>query len=493
MLQGSADSTQHPLATLQLNPPGDHGIILRGSETASGLFAQPFPEAGQSFVTVPGHSGITAGDLIRLRSNDDAQRITSAWAGGSAGQVITVAAVSGDTLYLDGLIRRSYLEAPEIMRINPVRNAHIHCLGLERMNETTQQTANILIEYATDCSIRGLRSTKCNFAHVAVRYSSHIVAEDCAMYDAFSHGSGGKAYGVVLEFATSECLVHRNTFDHLRHSVLLQAGANGNVIAYNYSSDPYWTGVSLPSDAAGDLVLHGNYPYLNLFEGNVAQNLVIDDSHGINGPYNTFFRNRLNLYGIFMNNNPPSDSQNFIANHITNTSGPFTGLYLLSGSDHFASGNIRLGTVVPSGTTDPPEASLFGYAFNSYYTGLSLIPPVQPASFSTSQPVTEAQYRTEVLAIPSACGELSYEEVLFTEESAGRPDGLMAWPNPCRGLVHFDCNRAVCGQIDVYDLTGHRVAVADPGTALNTESLRPGVYLVVCRIGGSATRLIRLP
>ena len=66
--------------------------------------------------------------------------------------------------------------------------------------------------------------------------------------------------------------------------------------------DPFWTGTVLPSDAAGDLVLHGNYPYANLFEGNILQNLVVDDSHGLNGPYNTFFRNRADNYGIVMSN-----------------------------------------------------------------------------------------------------------------------------------------------------------------------------------------------
>jgi hypothetical protein len=56
------------------------------------------------------------------------------------------------------------------------------------------------------------------------------------------------------------------------------------------------------------MVLHGNYPFANLFEGNINQNTVIDNSHGKNGPYNTFFRNRSELWGVVMNNSPATDS-----------------------------------------------------------------------------------------------------------------------------------------------------------------------------------------
>src|SRR5690606_35679977 len=152
--------------------------------------------------------------------------------------------------------------------------------------------------------------------------------------DGFSYGSGGKAYGVCLQFGTGDCIVENNYFNHLRHSILMQAGVNGNAIGYNYSVDPYWTDVSLPANSAGDIVFHGNYPYMNLVEGNNCQHIVIDDSHGKNGPYNTLLRNRSDLYGLFMNSNPATDSVNFIGNEVTNT-GFLLGLYILSGNGHF--------------------------------------------------------------------------------------------------------------------------------------------------------------
>lgn len=141
---------------------------------------------------------------------------------------------------------------------------------------------------------------------------------------------------------------------------------NGNVFAYNHSTAPFWSAFPLPTDAAGDAVLHGNYPYMNLFEGNVVQNVVIDDSHGINGPNNMFFRNRAELYGIFMGTTPPSDHQNFIGNQVTDTTLGAARTIQLAGHGPFRlrqPGQRRC--VLPAGTTEPTDATLFSYVFPS--------------------------------------------------------------------------------------------------------------------------------
>ena len=135
--------------------------------------------------------------------------------------------------------------------------------------------------------------------------------------------------------------------------MIVQAGANGNVFAYNRSVDPFWSqGLFFPSNSAGDMVLHGNYPFANLFEQNDGQNIVIDNSHGANGPYNTFFRNRGSLFGIFFSDNT-SPSQNFIGNEIPNTGTPYSLVnYTIQGSDQFLHGNNNKGAITPAGTNN---------------------------------------------------------------------------------------------------------------------------------------------
>ncbi|MFM7771027.1 MAG: hypothetical protein ACKO8Q_10785, partial [Bacteroidota bacterium] len=105
---------------------------------------------------------------------------------------------------------------------------------------------------------------------------------------------------------------------------------------------------------------HNDYEYIfiNLFEMNSVQNIVIDNSHGPNGPYNTFLRNRASLFGIFFSaDNSPS--QNFIGNEIPNTNFPYSSVnYTILGTYHFLFGNNNKGNLDPIGTEKPSTSSL---------------------------------------------------------------------------------------------------------------------------------------
>ncbi len=302
-----------------------------------------------------------SGDIIRIREND-AGRITSSWASNTIGQIVRIDSINTitNTLFIKQPIHIDFNSAnyTRIQKITPAENIKISCLSLIRDDATSGQTSNIYMSYAYNCKLEGIASYNCNNAHVAMNNSFNNAVENSYFEDAHSYGAGGQGYGVTVQITSCDNLIQNNIFNHLRHSMLLQAGANGNVFGYNYSLNPYWTGVSLPAASAGDMVLHGNFVFLNLFEGNICQNIVIDDSHGSNGPYNTFFRNRAELYGIFMNNSPASDAQNFIGNEITN-SGFLLGMYNLSGTNHFEFANNHNGTIKPSGTSALLDTSYY--------------------------------------------------------------------------------------------------------------------------------------
>lgn len=140
--------------------------------------------------------------------------------------------------------------------------------------------------------------------------------------------------------------------------MMVKTGANGNVFTYNYSREPHRS-EPIPS-YSGDISVHGHYAYANLFEENMVQNLFIDHYWGPGGPYNTFFRNRTELFGIMMTTNAELETktQNFIGNEITG-SFPY-GLYILTGSNHFEFGNNDGGSCIPENTTD---LSLFSYFY----------------------------------------------------------------------------------------------------------------------------------
>ena len=277
----------------------------------------------------------------------------SSWAYGTLGQVIRISEINSTTIILEDPLNHDYPLArnPYLKKLNPRVAVGIECLTITREDATAGQTDNIYVNYASNCVMRNIEMEKNNFAHIAINSSSHIQVEGCYFHHAFAYGGGGQGYGVVTQMASSFCLIENNVFERLRHSMLIQSGANGNVFGYNYSNDPYWEEGFLPANSAGDAVLHGNYPYLNLFEGNTVQHMVVDASHASNGPYNTFFRNRAELYGFFSDSGTPTDSMNVVGNVITNSGFPY-GLFLLNGIGHYSYGNNHSGTVTPSGTSN---------------------------------------------------------------------------------------------------------------------------------------------
>lgn len=355
-----------------------HGITIHGQSLADTSYLVQNHQLNDSIIIVHNPTLFQEGDWIQLIQND-AQFITSSWAANTVGQIIQIESINGNNILLKSKLRLNYDTqlTPFIKKINPVENCGIECISIERMDNTApEQASNIHFSYAVNCWVAGIESKNTTFAHLEAEYSSNLAVNRCYFHDAFGYGDGGRAYGVMLHFTTNECLIEDNIFKHLRHSMILQAGANCNVFAYNYSEEPYWTEVNplLPSNSSGDMVLHGNYPYLNLFEQNIGQNIVIDNSHGANGPFNTFFRNRAASFGVFFSD-ATSPSQNIIATEIPNTSFPYSVVnYTISGIDHLLIGNNNKGTIVPAGTQNISESSLI-YTQNPPY--------VQPAYYAT--------------------------------------------------------------------------------------------------------------
>ncbi len=317
---------------------------------------------GSSIIVVERGDFVRPGDMVLLQQRDD-DLVTSDWAVGGTGQLVRVSDIRGDTVTLDMPLRRDNTRdrVARVLRVDPVHSIGMECLTIERRDDTApEQGKNILFSFARDCWVRGVESRRCTFAHIAAEFSSRVSVRSCYLHHAFDYGGGGRGYGIALQFATGDCLVEDCVFEHLRHAMLLQAGANGNVFANNFSTDPYWNDSNplLPSDAAGDVVLHGNYPYANLFEHNIVANIVIDNSHGPNGPYNTFFRNRATLYGVFFSaNNSPL--QNVVGNEITNTALPYSLVnFTVRGEGHFLHGNNDKGRIHPPGSEWLPDSSL---------------------------------------------------------------------------------------------------------------------------------------
>ncbi len=453
----------------------DHLIKVQGFAQQNPSLLAASVSKGASYIRIKEPEAFQIGDYIKIFAQDSAL-ITSSWAQYSTGQLVQIKGILKDSLFLSHPLRKDFsLEnSARIIGFSPKTQVGIEQLQILRLDTTDSQTSNIHFEYAANCWLSCVKSRFCNFAHVELKHSLQIAISGSQFEQAHNYGNGGKAYGIMLHFATSSALVFDNSFRKLRHALILQAGANGNVIAYNYSSEPYWTEVNLPFDSAGDLVLHGNYPYANLLEGNVVQNIVIDNSHGINGPYNTFFRNRAELYGIFMNQDPSSDQQNFIGNEVTNQ-GLFLGNYILEGKDHFELANNIQGEIKPRGDQTLQEKSLFLLEGGSWFQQPNHLPPIgSPNELNTHQ--IEAQKRA-LANLSTACSSPLLSTAISTVKNDHQTYYLLSNSQTNRLSVHRRYNSKEITHIKLYSLSGKLLQQSE-GTSVDTEGLSQGIYIV---------------
>lgn len=449
--------------------PNSDCIELKGNFTSQSTDLVENTNTKQRYI-IAKNTKIAANDIVYIWDTDSAL-VTSSWARNATGQFVKVKEVSGDTMFLTSKLRRKYsigLNA-QVRKVNPIQNVSIQNISIVKNDSTTAQTTNIDIDKAFNCEVKCVESYSANFAHVAISNSLNVNVVDSYFKDGQGYGGGGRAYGVVLQFGTSECMVFNNAFEHLRHSMLLQAGANGNFVGYNYSVNPYWTETLLASDAAGDLVLHGNYVYANLLEGNVVQNIVIDDSHGKNGPNNVFFRNRAEGYGIFMNPQTPSDSQIYIGNEVTNTS--FSkGLYALAGKGHLEYGNNVRGTCIPENTTVVKVNSLYFGQKPELFEAIQSWPIIgYPTSFKSKTNLANLRfYEGQKTACTPKTGS-AYSSLL--------PSNILIYPTPTTGVFHLNGDIKV-EDIELFDINGKRQIVRQLGVNEFAISLPSGVYYI---------------
>lgn len=470
ILKGNgADST---IFTFDLGGSG-HSIKISGTSTNDTSYLIQQGVKDSNFIEINNPSLFSSGDWIRIIQNDS-DLITSSWAYGTIGQIVKIVSINNNQIYLDSPLRRDYnlSRAPYIKKINPIKNVGIECLKINRLDSTSpQQSSNIYFNYAVNSWVKGVESENCSYSHVGGRNSSNLYINKSYFHHGFGYGGGGRAYGVMLHSTANECLVEDNIFEHLRHSMIVQSGANGNVFSYNYSTDPYWD--SSPNNSAGDMVLHGNYPYSNLFEQNICRNIVIDNSHGPNGEHNTFFRNRAEGYGVFFSaNNSPN--QNLIGNDISNTSFPYNLVnYTISGSGHFLYGNNNKGTIDPIGTSNLPDISY------SYSQQPSFIPAGQWSGIGTPNSMNANDIPAYDRFISSSSLNASCSQMITSIKKINEINTII-YPNPTEGIININSKEFIY-RVKVLDAFGNTIInqlVYNHKESVDLSDYSNGIYFI---------------
>lgn len=303
---------------------GTDGIVLRGegadrsrlllgdADTASISVLtygrgdwQPLGEAvarGTTTLAVPDGSAFTVGEWAEIQeSNDAALMYTDPewevdWALDCRGQLLEVTAVDGNQVTFRHPIYLDYaLEyAPQIRAQRLVKHVGIERLYLERITNDSD-VGTVQWKNAAYVWMREVESNQTRKAHLGTESVLGCQIENNYLHHAWDHGGGGHGYGTSLGFHTTDCLVENNVFRSLRHAMIIQSGASGNVFGYNHSDEVVQSEGTVPNEGwlPPDISVHGHYSNNNLFESNTVEQMGIADYWGPTGPHVAYLRNRV--------------------------------------------------------------------------------------------------------------------------------------------------------------------------------------------------------
>jgi Pectate lyase superfamily protein len=189
------------------------------------------------------------------------------------GQFVEVVGVSGNTVTISPGLYIGYTRTPLAtpMAMGAV-NAGVEDLQVYMTN--SGYTANFRMEGAAKSWIKNVESNYTDGDHVQAHWSFRNEIRDSWFHNGYTHAPGQTESSIFIANKSSGFLVENNVLRRLHAGVMLNWGASGNVIAYNYFDGNF--------DSAGynslfpSISMHGAHPMFNLIEGNIAAKLDAD-------------------------------------------------------------------------------------------------------------------------------------------------------------------------------------------------------------------------
>ena len=300
---------------------GNPSVIRLGSDSAYSFSATGVSiisgyTKGSTSIVVSSASGFTNGHLMLIDQLNDGTLVTDVGSGGSATwvdrangtralrQLVKITGISGTTVNFSPALFYTFTAglSPQASCIStsiPALAADGGSIGVE--NLTIQDAAGNSGSPRWSVSAKVITNSWLYKVYLKNSFSGHIITmhtlqstfKMCYVDGAYqispSHG-----YGFEIGDGTCSCLLEDNIVYKTSAEYMIENGAAGNVIAYNYGET-----VGLDSNPTAELPVlqpaHGAHPYYNLFEGNNVTNFTADNFWGTSS-HNTVFRNFIPAY-----------------------------------------------------------------------------------------------------------------------------------------------------------------------------------------------------
>lgn len=262
-------------------------------------------------VNIASSSGFNIGDVVRF----DAINNSGKWAGCkfnqpiNVGHVFKIKTISGNLVTFEETLNTNYAvnvsNPATLIKMVPIRNFKIENLKIARLSPAAGRGAIIRFSNAINSSVLSVETINATGSHILFDIGSkNNTVSGCYLHEASDYGGGGHGYGIEIASGGCNNIISNNVLRTLRHHMLVQAGANGNIFQENFSEDTRCDAGILPCPDShpADIEVHGNFPYNNTFinnrvaKTNIGQGGVeycgitspINPEHAINGENNTF-------------------------------------------------------------------------------------------------------------------------------------------------------------------------------------------------------------
>lgn len=476
-LKGSGADTTYLLLDFQ----GQNGINMHGTATNSSYCLQQYYTKGSDSLKLSSTGNLGTGDYVEIfQDNGSWDDKPASWAQQVTGMISQIVDIKNNVIYLSSPLSMDLTASlnPGLRKFNARKNSAVECLHISRQDSSEHTAHNISLSYAWNCRVVGVESAYSEGAHIRVSKSAHnSFFGNYLHHSYFYDGTGTHGYGIMFTHQASYNSAENNIFKHLRHAMMTKAGANTNVLAFNYSLDVYRS--ENPHNASGDLSLHGHYSFANLFEGNIVQNIAIDHYWGPSGPYNTFFRNRAEYYGIVMTNGNPTatDQLNIVGNEVSMNAG-FLGQYIITGSNHYEYGNNIKGVNMPANTSNLTTNSLF-YSGPPPYWNYNISWPAigYPNILESNENPAKLRYESGGALSLCDCDTISSSG---TGVEAYQQKNLEFYPNPASDVISLKTTKLQQARLHIYSISG-KLLLNKPvqeQQRVDVSRLEAGIYLI---------------
>lgn len=257
--------------------------------------------AGSTSIGVASATNIAIGGYLMVTELNDSAYVSiagnegsctwcdaSMWSGTRArGQIVEVTSKSGTTIGFTPALYTDYSHTP----LASPFTASAKYAGVENLQvyaNNTGYSENFAMSECAYCWISGVEGNYTDGDHVQASCSYRGQIQNSYFSNAFLHQPGGHDSDITIYNKSSGILVQNNILERLHVSIMLEWGAAGNVIAYNYMFGNFENGST--TALSGAISTHGAHPQFNLWEGNIAQTFHLDSTWGSHS-HNTAFRN----------------------------------------------------------------------------------------------------------------------------------------------------------------------------------------------------------